>query len=303
MSREVELALQRPLFAAPRWSSDGTYDIVVVGVPNDSGSTSGGRSPATGPGFIREASCLFPMRKDRAGASVGWYDYAHARPRLAGLRLADAGDFVCQRGRGMGQFDELPEVYDVLAATTRLLVVLAGDHSTSYWMAKRLHGEALVWLDAHEDARGKTGPYPDHANVVSYIDEAPGVSRIVQYGLRGLVTNARAQVPPNRRIAQTIAGLVAELDGLQPAGLAVSIDIDVLDPAVCPCVTSPQPEGKTYDDLLAVLRALLTAGHQIRVLELAEFAPRGSDEAVHALGVVNFLLRALSICVGEDPVT
>ena len=296
MSHEVELALTRPAFAAPRWDSEGSYDIVFVGVPNDGGSTSGSRSPANGPSFIRDASCLFPLRKDKAGASVGWYDYAAARPLLAGVRIADAGDFVCQRGRGMAQFDELSDVLDVIAATTKLLVVLAGDHSTAYWTAKRLTGEALLWLDAHEDARGKAGPYPDHANVVSYIDELAGVPRIVQYGLRGLVTNVRAPVPAKRRIVQDIPAVVAELAGHD--AVAVSIDIDVLDPTVCPCVTSPQPGGKSYDDLLGVLRAVTAAGHAIRVLELAEFAPRGSDEGAHALGVVNFLLRALAICTG-----
>ncbi|SDN28015.1 arginase [Streptomyces sp. cf386] len=44
-------------------------------------------------------------------------------------------------------------------------------------------------------------------------------------------------------------------------GFWVHLDADVLDPSVMPAVDSPDPEGLTPDELVALLRPLLASGH------------------------------------------
>src|SRR4029079_19472079 len=98
-----------------------------------------------GPPFLRRMSCLFPLRRGDGGRPLGWFDYTDQTKLLEGVRMADAGNVPCQRVRGPAQLDVLPDVYRALRETTRLLVILGGDHSVSYWLAKSLRSEGLVW--------------------------------------------------------------------------------------------------------------------------------------------------------------
>jgi agmatinase len=286
----------RPMFGAPLWSPGERYDVVFVGVPSDLGSL-GGRSPALGPAVLREQSALFPAVAGADGECVGWYDYTARRTLLRGARLADAGDFGIDPGRGPEALEALPAVYEALLESTRLLVVLGGDHSITYWLARALDGDGLVWLDAHEDATRRRGPYPHCGNVVSYIDSMPNVHAIAQLGLRGLVPDTRAQPPPHRVFCATPAEVVEALRARGCSSAAVTIDVDVLDPSVMPAVAAAMPGGLHVRDLLDVLGALSGAGVRVRALEIAELAPISPADAVPALSLVNFLLRAAATCL------
>lgn len=288
--REVILDVRSPIFGVETWRPGERYDVVVVGVPCDLGEL-GLRSAAAGPSAIRAASQIFPAVGD-----AGWYDYERGAPILRGARIADAGDFRCDRLRGAAGLAELPGVYAALADTAELLVILGGDHSISYFMAQALSGEGVVWLDAHEDARPVAGPYPDHANVVSYLDAMDHIPAIIQYGLRGLVSHVPRARPDKRAIARTPAELDLALAAAACPALAVSIDIDVVDPTDCPAVGSPMPGGLRFADVLDAVRASRAAA-PVRVLELAELAPVGDADRTAVLAATHFLLRAVSACV------
>lgn len=287
------------MFGAPRWDPDGAYDVVFVGVPTDAGGL-GHRSPAAAPAFLRSTSTLFPLTRDAEGVAVGWFDYVWRRDILRGVRMADAGDLPCARGRGLEPLRVLPKVYEALRETTRLLVVLGGDHSIAYFLPPALRGEGLVWLDAHEDASPKQGPLPDCANVVSYLDEVDDLRAIAQVGLRGLVPADRRPPPPKRRICRSADEVVTTLRDAGVSGAAVSVDVDVFDPGVLPAVGSAMPGGMREGDALDVLRAVRRAGLDVPVLELAEFAPISDNDVTSALFLVNFLLRAASIALEAD---
>ncbi len=284
------------MFGVPRWEPDTPYDVVFVGVPTDSGGL-GHRSPASAPAFLRTAASLFPSATDDEGRSAGWFDYVEGRTLLAGLRLADAGDLACTRGGGAGQLECLSDVYATLRGTARQLVIMGGDHSIAYGLARSLRHEALVWVDAHEDARPKDGPYPDCANVVRYIDELENVPVIAQYGLRGLVPSGRAEPPKKRTLCRSVAEVVASLDAFAVRSAALTIDVDVLDPSILPAVGSPSPEGLRPSDLLDLVTGLRNAGVRVPVIELAEFAPTSEHDIASGLVLVNLLLRALSRCL------
>jgi agmatinase len=283
------------LFGVPRWCPDERYDLVVVGVPSDSGGF-GARTPATAPGFLRSLSQLFPARLNGA-ACVGWFDYARQRTLLEGVRMADAGDFVWNRRRGFEQLAALPSVYATLRASTRLLVILGGDHSIAYWLASSLREEGLVWCDAHEDATDKDAPLPHCGNVVSYIDEMANVPLVAQYGLRGLVPAPRRPPPPTRTLCARPSEVVRALAARKLTRTAVSIDVDVLDPSIMPAVGSPMPGGLAVADLEALLTTLREGGVAVPILELVEFAPVSDGDASAALLLVNFLLNAAAICL------
>lgn len=299
MTDEIEVQMRPALegmFGAPLWSPEEQYDVVFVGVPSDAGSL-GWRSPALAPLLLRAQSQLFPINRDAKGECVGWYDYEDGRTLLRGARLADAGDLVYDRRLGSRQLEALPSVYATLRASTRLLVILGGDHSITYWLAQALHGEGLLWLDAHEDATPRRGEHPHCGNVVSYIDAMPNVPAIAQFGLRGLAPDVRAAPPAHRVHCRTVDQVVAALREREVTSAAMTIDVDVLDPSVMPAVASAMPGGLRMSDLLGVISGVRRAGIRIPVLEIAEFAPVAEADAVPALSLVNFLLRGIAGCL------
>lgn len=296
-AREVQMvAAASTMFGCPEWRADGRYDVVFVGVPSDTGGL-GVRSPAAAPTFLRTASGLFRGGATKDGRTAGFFDYSAGRVVLEGVRLADAGDLACSRSQGAASLGGLPAVYEALRATTRHLVILGGDHSIAYYLAQSLSGEALVWVDAHEDARGKDGPLPDCANVVNYVDELEGIPAIAQFGLRGLVPAQRPRPPAHRVLCQSVDDVVRALRERAAHAAALSIDVDVLDPSVMPAVGSPMPDGLRPADLLHLIRALRQSEIEIPVIELSEFAPVSDHDITSALVLVNFLLRALALCL------
>lgn len=295
-SDEVAMRPAAPsMFGAPRWSDGERYDVVFVGVPGAAGSL-GTRTPALGPLMLRSQSQLFPLVRDPNRECVGWYDYAAEQVILRGIRMADAGDFVYDRRLGSEQFASLPSVYATLRESTRLLVILGGDHSLTYWLAQSLMGEGLLWFDAHEDATARRGPYPHCGNVVSYIDSMPNVPAIAQVGLRGLVPNVRPAVPAHRMMCRGANQVAACFRARGVTSAAATLDVDVFDPALMPAVASAMPGGLQVDDVLKVLAGVVDHGIAIPVLEVAEFSPLTESDAVHALTLVNFLLRGIAAC-------
>ena len=295
MSDEVQMNdAASTMFGAPRWSPDERYDVVFVGVPSDLGGL-GHRSPATAPSFLRTTSQLFPLVHDGAGNAKGWFDYSTRTDLLRGVTMADAGDFPVSRASGLRALEPLASVYETLRESASLVVVIGGDHSISHFLAPALHDEGLVWMDAHEDASPKDGPYPHCANVVSYLDELDNVRAIAQYGLRGIVPADRPPVGPRRRLCGSAEEVVETLRSAAVRSAAVSIDVDVFDPSVMPAVGSAMPEGLRSHDVLRVLRSLRQANIAVPFLELAEFAPLSETDVTSALFLVNFLLRAIAV--------
>jgi arginase family enzyme len=82
---------------------------------------------------------------------------------------------------------------------------------------------------------------------------APALRRIGRYGLA--VVDASLG-------AETLASVTRQAFEIpQVDGFWVHLDADVLDPSVMPAVDSPEPEGLTPDELVALLRPLLASAH------------------------------------------
>jgi agmatinase len=70
----------------------------------------------------------------------------------------------------------------------------------------------------------------------------------------------------------------------------ISIDADVFDPSLMPAVGSPEPGGLLWDDVLDLLRAVITARNLVGV-DLVELAP--IDGFVHPQFVAARLLQKI----------
>jgi len=290
-----------PFCGAEAWQPDARFDVTVVGVPSDLGMYGSGPSAAGAPAVLRSASRLFPIVREGGEAGIGWYDYTTGRSILEARRIADAGDFVLDRHRPLQTLEHLPEELRRLRENTRLLVVLGGDHSLSYWTTRGLdEGSVLLFLDAHEDATEALAELPHCGNVISFLERESHLAGILQYGLRGLVPNRRNAPSRTRHVCRGLKEWQRRIRQLRRHRMGLSIDVDVLEPALMGSVASPSPGGMTPAELARTVESAVEMGAHIDMLEVMEFAP-GSGREVHlnAMALVQIILRLADICLRE----
>jgi agmatinase len=192
-------------------------------------------------------------------------------------------------------------VYDLtsnLLESGKFVATLGGDHSIPFGAirahAEKYRGLGILHLDAHADLRDAYEGFTwSHASIFfNVIERIPEVSRLVQVGVRDLgsaekrfidesgrrivtffdpdISRRKDEGEPFARIADEI---VAEL----PELIYLSWDIDGLDPTLCPGTGTPVPGGLSWNEAIALLRAIVRARKRIVGIDLCEVAPGGTE--------------------------
>lgn len=171
---------------------------------------------------------------------------------------------------------------------------LGGDHGTSFGAirahAERWPGLGVLHIDAHADLRERFEGFRwSHASIMfNVLEELPGVSKIVQVGVRDLCeaeaalirarperisTHFDAEIaarrfagrPWKKQLSQIVAGL--------PRHVYVSFDIDGLEPNLCPHTGTPVPGGLSFQEASSLLGAVVESGRTIIGFDLTEVSP------------------------------
>jgi agmatinase len=192
------------------------------------------------------------------------------------------------------------------ASSGKLVVGLGGEHTVSAGFGRGLLAAlggplTVVQIDAHADLRDEYegSPY-SHACVARRLLDEPLVEQVLQLGIRSVSTEevelARSQ-PERVRLwyAEDIHGggwrreLMSRLAGRQ---VYLTIDVDGLDPAVVPATGTPEPDGLTWNEALAILRTVCQTAH-IMGLDCVELAPYPGQHAAD-FAVAKLLYKAIS---------
>ena len=235
---------------------DEPYDrasVVFVGVPLD--VTSSYRSGMRfAPASIREASANLETYLLSAGVDV-----------FERLGISDLGDLriaptdILETGR------RIEAVVRKINYDGKLPALLWGEHTITYFALQPFPDAFLIQLDAHRDLREEyMGDRVCHATVMRRVLDKMPAYRLLQVGVRscskeedefarecGIQTYTAEEVMENPTV---IASKIRERVGNSPAYL--TIDIDVLDPAFAPGVSTPEPGGLTTVDALRIVREL-----------------------------------------------
>ncbi len=172
--------------------------------------------------------------------------------------------------------------------------VLGGDHSVSFGAiaaaAERWPGLGILHIDAHADLRRAYEGFTwSHASIMyNALSRLPGISRLVQVGLRDLgrceldyqaANPRRIRAHFDADIAWALAGgagwrgLCERIIEPLPERVYVSFDIDGLDPSLCPSTGTPVPGGLSWGQACVLLRVLAESGRRIAGFDLCEVAP------------------------------
>lgn len=282
--------------------SDWSADVGVLGVPFDIalGFRPGARFA---PRAVREASLRYALPPD------GFLDLRTGLRRLKGVRFADAGDVVLPSLEPRLAHDRITAAARAVRARSRLPIFIGGDHSVTYPLLRAfddvpaLH---VVQLDAHldfTDVRNDTR-FSNSSPFRRAVEALPELASITVIGLRGLRIDAEALSAARTR-GHTLIG-AWELDPLQPvierlphdSAVYISLDVDVLDPAVCPATSSPEVDGLSYGTVMQLVAATAARNHVLG-LDLVELAPNLDSTGNSALLAARLLMEAASEILDE----
>lgn len=180
----------------------------------------------------------------------------------------------------------------------KMPVILGGDHSVPFGAiqayAEAYPGLGILHLDAHADLRDAYEGFEwSHASIFHNVyHRIPSVSKIVQVGVRDLGRAEREMIDGSEgRIVtfydadmtarkfsgvpfdEIADGIVAEL----PQTVYLSWDIDGLDPTLCPGTGTPVPGGLSWQEAIALLRAIVRSKRRIVGLDLCEVSEGATE--------------------------
>ncbi|MBU1744197.1 MAG: agmatinase [Proteobacteria bacterium] len=252
---------------APAFTVYKKAAFVVIPVPYDLTSTyqSGSRR---GPGAILEASGNMELYDEELRKET-YRSGIHTLPPLE----SDA--------RGPAEMvDSVRRTISRVAADGKIPVMLGGEHSISFGAVqamKEIYPEITVLqLDAHADLRDSYQGTPySHASVARRIT---GVCPLIQAGIRSLSVE-EAEFMEEGRVRTHTADFILDggawwetICGDLHGDLYLTVDLDVLDPAVMPSTGTPEPGGLAWRDLLRLVREAAKRC-RIRGFDVVELAP------------------------------
>jgi len=252
--------------------------VAILGVPLErTVSYRGG--PAQAPTAIRAAS-----------DSIELYSRIFGRD-LAAIGVCDLGDVDSHLPMKEMLDLEEQEVGRVLLKG-KGVVVLGGEHTVALpaiRAAARGGPIQVVALDAHTDLREEYGGETvAHATVLRRASEV--AERLVIVGARSFFGG---------EVCEPVFAEPDQLGGRLDPGLPVwlTLDLDALDPSLCPGVTNPEPGGLSYGEVLGVFRTL----SRLRVvgMDLVELSPPFDPSGVSAITAAKLVVEAIAAFWGR----
>ena len=228
-------------------------DVVFLGAPID--VTSSYRPGYRfAPAKIREASANLETYIMSAGVDV-----------FERLNITDIGDVMVTPTDLEQTGERITGVVKGVLRDGKIPAILGGEHTISYFILKAFDDVFVIHLDAHRDLRDE---YLDdklcHATVMRRsLDRLPP-DRLLQIGVRScskeeaefaqeagiLSYTAEQTIDDPKRIISDAKKLAGD------SKVYLTIDLDVLDPAFAPGVSTPEPGGLSTVELLRILREL-----------------------------------------------
>ncbi|MFT7678072.1 MAG: agmatinase [Planctomycetota bacterium] len=176
--------------------------------------------------------------------------------------------------------------------------VLGGDHAVPYGnlaaCAARYPELGVLHIDAHADLRpAYEGFRWSHASILyNALEQLDGITQVLQVGLRDLGQGELRRIRLDERLstvfdddwsrarmnAEPLAPLVRSAIEALPQDVYVTIDIDGLEPALCPHTGTPVPGGLSWAECILWLEELVASGRRIVGADLVEVSPGSAPD-------------------------
>ncbi len=285
----------------------GEYDVAVMGVPFDIGTTyrSGTRF---GPQAIRRISALYQT-----------YNYELGVDLREQLKICDIGD-VFTIANIEKSFDQITKAVSHVMSKGTMPIILGGDHSIGYpcvrGVAENVEGNiGIIHLDRHIDIQEKDMDERMHTTPwfhATNIKNAPPVN-LVQIGIGGWqVPRAGVQVGRERGTTimtindveslgiEKVAEMALEVAWKGAKAVYLSFDIDSIDCGFVPGTGWPEPGGFLPREALKLMH--LVAKEGLAAMEVVEVAPAYDISDTTALLATRAVLDVLATMVDNGKI-
>lgn len=261
---------------------------IILGVPFDFTSTY--RSGAKfAPNAIREASL-----------NIEGYSF-RSKLEVENLRIHDLGDLHVTGDIEL-TLVRLSSVAKDLFENDKIPVFIGGEHTITLGVAKNFdENVALVSFDAHLDLRDNyLGLDVSHTTFMRRIKENIKPRKILEIGTRAVCKEELEYAKESEidyltsyqirkdKINKTIEKIKDSLYGYEK--IYITIDMDVLDPALVPAVSNPEPEGLDTTMLLDLLEVV--CDNRVIGFDVVEVAPH-YDQGVTAIQATKVIFEVL----------
>lgn len=218
----------------------------------------------------------------QSGADVEYAEKMNEQLKAINQACAEMNDWVYQQAkhyRSMG----------------KMVALIGGDHSTPLGYMKAISEEfdsfGILQIDAHADLRIAYENFEfSHASIAYNALKLPQVSKLVQVGIRDYCEDEAVMAKENNRIHTFYDHQIKEdiyegkawkiicddIISQLPQEVYVTLDIDGLDPKLCPNTGTPVAGGFEMDQMLYLMKQLVKSGRKIIGFDLVEVAP-GED--------------------------
>jgi agmatinase len=285
-NRIVPVPIGKPSFAdVPRCADLDTLEagIAIIGVPYGVPYTmETSRNPSSeAPAAIREESL-------RYGKYFTHHDVDLGGTLLDGreIRIVDCGDVAMTPGDLAGNSATTTDVIRTIRDRGAVPIVLGGDHSIPIPVMRAydaIGSMCVVQVDAHLDFRDEVnGIREGLSSPIRRASEHAWVGDIVQIGLRGVGSARPEDIAAAQAHGTTIIpardvhrdGIQAVLDRIPGAdNYYITFDMDGVDFAIAPGVTSTAFGGLDYWQATDLLQGVAGKGHVVG-FDMVEIVPR-----------------------------
>jgi agmatinase len=176
---------------------------------------------------------------------------------LEDLKICDVGDLNLPQGNLGEALGIIKGYLATVIGDKKFPILLGGEHLISLPVVKELkrhHQDlAVIQLDAHADFRQEyLGDLLSHATVMRRIADILGGENIFQLGIR---SGTREELCAARAMG-SLSEMGETLRQASGRPVYLTVDLDILDPAVAPGVGAPEPGGLTFDECLTLISQL-----------------------------------------------
>jgi len=248
-------------------SSFDESDIVIVGIPDESGSHATFAGASAAPDHIRKISNSNDIYVEKKLECL-------AQPTL-GMGMSRVHDFGNIKKR------QIPTIFEKILNSKKIPISIGGDHSNTTPILKAMakkHGKiSLVYFDAHPDFVSHTRNY--YGSVITDCLDYIDVKSSIQIGIRSpeqeeldnIKKHKLQVITPFDIIESGIKSVTKTILDTVKDNVYVSFDMDCLDPAYAPGVSVPVPIGLESQDTTYAIKKIAQKG--IVGLDIMEVCP------------------------------
>ncbi len=230
--------------------------IFLLGCPLDATSS------------FRGGTKFAPESIRRASWTLETYS-PYLKQDLDEMMFYDAGNLELRPGDLLCSLELIETAVAEILQKSKKILALGGEHLVTYpvvkALKKRFREIQIVHFDAHCDLRDEyEGQKLSHATVMKRVKELGG-SEIFQVGIRSGTRREFEELLP----VESPASLAARLNRNIP--IYVSFDMDVFDPSLAAGVTTPEPGGLMFNEIMQYFSVFV--GMNIVGADIVELAP------------------------------